>query len=171
MRDFAQRVTAHNSVIFHPISKNEVPWYSDRDRDLSVDHPQSRFWPILRDYYFGRGAYGYGISKTPQKIGPLGGPTPNGSTKISKSRFPKNLGKCKFWPHLYAWGWLFTARYPCIVSAWLSTINTRNIMYMTIQGFITLPIIEYTSIWIVVNVTLWQGAKHRFRWSVLRSIQ
>ena len=35
------------------------------------------------------GAYGSGTSKTPPKVGPLGGP--NGPTAISKSSFPKNV--------------------------------------------------------------------------------
>ena len=49
--DFTRRVTARNSVNFHPISKNKVPWYS-RDRDLTVEHPQSWFWPIFRYDHF-----------------------------------------------------------------------------------------------------------------------
>ena len=70
--DFAQRVRARNSFNFHPIWKINVPSYSG-DRYLSVEHPQCRFIPILRDVYFGAdiwawhhaGAYGSGTSKTP----------------------------------------------------------------------------------------------------------
>ena len=77
--DFAQRVRARNSFNFHPIWKINVPSYSG-DRYLSVEHPQSRFGPILRDGYFWRRYLGVAQRrrvwvwdlKNPSKVWPTG---------------------------------------------------------------------------------------------------
>ena len=83
--DFAQRVRARNSVNFHPISKNKGSWYSG-DRDLSVEHPQSRFGPILRDGYFWRRYLGVAPHRR-VRVWDLKNPSPLNAVKFNAETY------------------------------------------------------------------------------------